>query len=102
MIFITLELFITFRQYPSRRVCLTSLTTFMIGYLAWLHVVKHYSGAWVYPVLEVLNLPMRIVFFILCLFVCWGLYFLGEALSNWTWRKELTRLKARGGASKAN
>lgn len=99
MIFITLELFATFRQYPSRRVCVTSLTTFMLGYLGWLHVVKHYSGAWVYPVLEVLNLPMRIVFFIFCLAICLGLYMVGEKLNNWRWRKDLVRLKARGSKS---
>ncbi|KAL5281642.1 hypothetical protein ACFFRR_005161 [Megaselia abdita] len=89
MVFMLLELFISFRQYPSRGKCLFGLITFMISYLAWLHVVKHYSGIWVYPVLEVLPLPMRIVFFAGAIGATVAFYFVGELLNKKIWAKEI-------------
>lgn len=99
MLFITVELLTTFRQYPARRVCLTALTLFMVSYLVWIHIVRHYSGIWVYPVLEVLNLPQRIVFFAVCIAIGALQYIAGELLNNWFWKPELRRL-GRGGKSK--
>lgn len=94
MVFITLELLTTYRQYPSRRACLASLSLFMAVYLVWLHVVKHYSGVWVYPVLQVLDLPQRCVFFAVSIAVGALLYFVGELLNSWAWRGELRRVAA--------
>lgn len=93
VIFIVLEMFTSFRQYPSRRLCLTSLALFMAAYLAWLHVIKHYSGVWVYPILDVLPLPERCVFFAVNLVVGVSLYFVGEVLNNKIWSAELKQLK---------
>lgn len=89
MVFMLLELFISFRQYPSRGKCLFGLITFMASYLAWLHVVKHYSGIWVYPVLDVLPLPGRIAFFTGAIGVTVALYILGEVLNKKIWAKEI-------------
>lgn len=100
MIFIILEMFTTFRQYPSRKLCLTSLAIFMAAYLAWLHVVKHYSGVWVYPVLDVLELPQRIAFFAVSLTVGVSLYFVGEILNNKIWADELRALKPKAKKNK--
>lgn len=100
MIFIVLEMFTSFRQYPSRKLCLTSLGLFMAAYLVWLHVVKHFSGVWVYPVLDVLELPQRIVFFIVNLIVGVSLYFVGELLNNKIWADELKQLKPKSKKNK--
>lgn len=89
VVFIVLEMFISFRSYPSRFKGLAGLSAFMLAYLVWLHVIKHYSGVWVYPVLEVLQLPQRIVFFIGSLVFTLGLYMFGEVLNNLVWSKEL-------------
>ncbi|KAL7043016.1 hypothetical protein ACKWTF_001363 [Chironomus riparius] len=74
MIFIVLELFTSFRLYPSRKAGLAGLSIFMAAYLGWLHVIKYKSNIWVYPILEVLNLPQRLVFFALSLVFSIGLY----------------------------
>ncbi|XP_073826634.1 androgen-induced gene 1 protein-like isoform X4 [Musca autumnalis] len=89
VVFIVLEMFISFRSYPSRFKGLAGLSAFMLAYLVWLHVIKHYSGVWVYPVLEVLQLPQRIVFFIGSLVFTLGLYMFGEVVNNLVWSKEL-------------
>ncbi|CRL01466.1 CLUMA_CG014278, isoform B [Clunio marinus] len=89
MIFIIMELFTSFRNYPSRKAGFTGLGIFMASYLIWIHVIKHKANIWVYPVLEVLNLPQRIVFFILCLAFSVGLYLLGEFSNQQVWVKEI-------------
>ncbi|XP_037957934.1 androgen-induced gene 1 protein isoform X1 [Teleopsis dalmanni] len=89
LVFIILEMFTSFREYPKRKRGITGLGIFMITYLIWIHVVKHYSGVWVYPVLEVLQLPQRIVFFVAILAFTVCLYFLGEFLNGVVWAKEI-------------
>ncbi|XP_046809560.1 androgen-induced gene 1 protein isoform X2 [Lucilia cuprina] len=89
VVFIVLEMFISFRAYPPRAKGIAGLSIFMLCYLVWLHIVKHYSGVWVYPVLEVLQLPQRIVFFVGSLVFTLALYMFGEVMNNIVWSKEL-------------
>ena len=96
MIFILLELFISFRSYPSRNKCLAGLISFALSYLVWLHVVKYYSGVWVYPVLEVLPFPMRVLFFIGAIFLIVVLYLLGEKLNEIVWSREIKSISKKG------
>ncbi|XP_030383643.1 androgen-induced gene 1 protein isoform X3 [Scaptodrosophila lebanonensis] len=93
MVFIVLELFTSYRAYPKRSKGLTGLAIFMVSYLIWIHIIKHYSGVWVYPVLEVLQLPQRIVFFVAVLGFTFALYLLGEFLNNIVWAKEVKLAK---------
>lgn len=89
MVFIIMEMFTSFRNYPSRKVGLAGLSIFMASYLGWIHVIKYKANIWVYPVLDVLNLPQRIVFFLLCLVFSVGLYVLGEFVNEQVWVKEI-------------
>lgn len=94
MVFIVLEVFTTFRQYPSRKKALTGLVAFMAAYLVWIHIIKYVSGLWVYPVLEVLELPQRIVFFIVVLIFGLSFYFIGEYFNNKVWADELKSIRS--------
>ncbi|XP_055917072.1 androgen-induced gene 1 protein-like isoform X2 [Eupeodes corollae] len=89
VVFIVLEMFTSFRTYPKRINGLTGLIAFMLSYLIWVHVIKHFSGVWVYPVLEVLELPQRIVFFGAILVFTVFLYLFGETINKIVWAKEL-------------
>ncbi|XP_018796480.1 PREDICTED: androgen-induced gene 1 protein isoform X1 [Bactrocera latifrons] len=89
VVFMVLELFTSFRAYPKRSKGLGGLSAFVVSYLIWLHVVKHYSGFWVYPVLEVLQLPQRIIFFVAVIAFTLCLYLFGEFMNNIVWEKEL-------------
>jgi hypothetical protein len=89
MVFIVLELFTSFRLYPGRKAGLAGLSIFMVSYLGWLHVIKYKSNIWVYPILEVLNLPQRLVFFALSLVFSIGLYVFGEFVNEQIWVKEI-------------
>lgn len=102
MLFITVELLLAQREYPRRARGLAALVAFMAAYLVWLHVVHHYSGVWVYPVLQVLALPARIVFFAVCLAIGVGLYVVGERLNGWRWGTAATRAAATKAGGKAN
>ncbi|XP_058818042.1 androgen-induced gene 1 protein-like isoform X3 [Topomyia yanbarensis] len=99
VIFMILEICTSFRQYPSRKNGLTGLGLFMACYLVWLHVIRHFGGIWVYPVLDVLNLPQRVIFFVVSLGFSVALYLFGEFFNNLIWTKELKQLKT-GTASK--
>ena len=101
MVFIVMELFTSFRKYPSRKAGLAGLSIFMAAYLGWIHVIKYKANIWVYPVLDVLNLPQRIVFFLLCLVFSVGLYVLGEFSNEQVWVKEIKHAAKVKGA-KAN
>ncbi|EFA08684.2 androgen-induced gene 1 protein isoform X1 [Tribolium castaneum] len=95
MIFILIELFTSYRKYPARKVGLTILSLFMLVYLVWIHIIHAYSGMWVYPILEVLNLPLRIVFFIGLLGLSVSLYIVGEKLNGIVWSQKKHSLKKR-------
>lgn len=84
------ELFTSFRRYPTRQQGLSLLAIVMLGYLIWIHVLNSYTGQWVYPILEVLNFQLRLVFFIGMLVLLVILYIFGEKLNNIVWRKELS------------
>ncbi|XP_018570336.1 androgen-induced gene 1 protein-like isoform X2 [Anoplophora glabripennis] len=92
-VFILIELFTSFRKYPSRKQGIGILVAFMAVYLVWIHIIHSYTGMWVYPILEVLNLPLRIVFFAVLLGFTIALYILGERLNGLVWRKQLKDLK---------
>lgn len=83
-----MELFTSFRNYPSRNAGLAGLSIFMASYLGWIHVIKYKANIWVYPILDVLNLPQRIVFFLLCLVFSVGLYVIGEFANEQVWVRE--------------
>jgi len=65
-----------------------------------IHVIYYKSGIWVYPVFEVLTLPLRIVFFLVLLTFCTILYFVGETLNNLIWGNEHTKHKKSHAKSK--
>jgi hypothetical protein len=95
MIFILIELFTSYRKYPSRKFGLSVLSVFMLIYLVWIHIIYAYSGMWVYPILEVLNFPLRIVFFVGLLGLSVGLYVVGEKLNAVIWNKQSHVIKKR-------
>jgi len=64
------------------------------------HVIYYKSGIWVYPVMDVLTLPLRIVFFAVLLTFCVILYFVGETLNNIIWGNEYTKHKKSHAKSK--
>ncbi|XP_043475173.1 androgen-dependent TFPI-regulating protein-like isoform X1 [Leptopilina heterotoma] len=89
------EMFIAPRQYPKRTQGLGGLLSFMLTYLVWMHVIYMKSGIWVYPVMEVLTVPLRIAFIVVLLLFTVILYFTGETFNHLIWgntRKTLTKV----------
>lgn len=89
VIFILLELILTFRQYPSRKTGFTGLLIFNVCYVIWIHIIKYKSGKWVYPILDVLSLPQRIGFILFIGVFGISFYFVGEFLNNKIWANEI-------------
>ncbi|XP_066597651.1 androgen-dependent TFPI-regulating protein-like isoform X4 [Prorops nasuta] len=87
MVSTILEMIVAPREYPKRKNGLGGLITFMLIYLIWLHVIYVKSGVWVYPVMEVLSWPLRVVFFVVLLCFSVVLYISGEQLDNLVWGK---------------
>lgn len=100
MIFALIDLATSFRMYPKRKLGLLILTVFMLAYVIWLHVIYFESGTWVYPILAVLNWPLRITFYVFSLFIVYGLYILGERLNKFIWSREVEQT-VRSGKKKA-
>ncbi|KAK9885392.1 hypothetical protein WA026_010888 [Henosepilachna vigintioctopunctata] len=93
MIFVILEMIISYRTYPSRKTGVSILSIFMLTYLIWIHVIYHYTGIWVYPVLTVLNAPMRLVFFVVLLFLILLMYLLGEKMNKIFWSNQIKAIE---------
>ncbi|XP_047992345.1 androgen-induced gene 1 protein-like [Leguminivora glycinivorella] len=89
--FIVIELLTSFRMYPSRNRGISLLTAFMLCYMVWIHVIYAQTGAWVYPVLEVLNWPLRVVFYLFSLAFVLSLYVVGEKINKIVWSKEIEK-----------
>lgn len=85
MLFILIEMYACYAKYPKRKLGMTVLISFMLTYLIWIHVIHAYTNVWVYPVLDVLNLPGRLIFFIGLMLLSLSLYMLGEKLSKLVW-----------------
>lgn len=85
MVFTLIELLTSERQYPSRKTGITILTVFMLTYTCWMNFIYYKSGNWVYPIFEVLNLPLQIVFYILMVGFSIGVYIFGEKLNRLRW-----------------
>ncbi|XP_017786514.1 PREDICTED: androgen-induced gene 1 protein-like isoform X2 [Nicrophorus vespilloides] len=88
MVFILIEMFISQARYPPKKIGYSVLTVFMLVYLVWIHVIHAYTNMWVYPVLDVLNMPLRIVFFLSLLALSLALYTVGEKLNGCIWSKK--------------
>lgn len=101
MIFIYLEMFLTFRPYPKRKRGISGMLILLVAYLSWVHVIYYYSGTWVYPILEVLNWPLKVCFYLASLVLGIGFYLLGEFSNNKIWAKQISQTK-RSGRKKAN
>lgn len=89
MFFMIIELFMLFRENESHIKSLAGLLSFLGSYLVWIHIVKHISDDWIYPILEVLPMPGRIAFFAGCIALAVGFYFLGDYLNKMVWAREI-------------
>ncbi|KAK0172150.1 hypothetical protein PV328_005502 [Microctonus aethiopoides] len=85
MVTTVIEMFAAPRQYPSRRNGFIGLYILMLTYLVWMHVIYYKSNVWVYPVMEVLSLPLRIAFFVVLFAFSGFLYYAGEVFDHLVW-----------------
>jgi len=87
-----MDLFTCFRRYPSRLAGITGNVSFILLYIIWLHIVRYFSGEWVYPILEALPVYLRYLF--LALLVGFNLvcYLLGEFANSVVWAPEFKLL----------
>lgn len=77
------------RRNESHSKSLMGLLLFLGSYLVWLHIVKHFTGDWVYPILEILPMPLRSAFFAGCILLAVLLYFLGDYANKVIWAREI-------------
>lgn len=100
VVFILIDLLTSFRMYPSKKIGCSILTSFMLCYLIWLHIIYFNTGFWVYPILNVLNWPLRVFFYVFCLGLIWFAYSVGETVNKSVWSTEVEKT-VRSGKKKA-
>lgn len=81
-IFLLIDLLLTNRSYPSRKVGMFFTLVFNFAYITWMHIIYDRMGAWPYPIFHVLSFPMRIAFLGLAVVLAIVFYFIGEKLSG--------------------
>jgi hypothetical protein len=87
LLFMVLELVLSYRSYPSRCVGCALIICFNLAYVFWFHYIYFQIGVWVYPFFTVLNWAGRVGFVVASTSVGLGLYFLGEKLNGLVWTK---------------
>lgn len=87
-IFVSVELVILHREYPTRKEGLCGLMIFMFSYLIWMHVTRYYAGKWAYPIIDQLDLIGKIGFFVFTMSFPVLMYFFGEYLNEKIWNVE--------------
>ncbi|XP_060089210.1 androgen-induced gene 1 protein-like [Heteronotia binoei] len=80
-----IELVISPHKYVRKRMGVLGLTIFTVSYLCWIIWVHYASGIWAYPVLEVLDISGKIVFFSIAYCIVLMFYFLGWLLTKKLW-----------------
>ncbi|XP_064539201.1 androgen-induced gene 1 protein [Drosophila montana] len=88
-----MDMFTCFRRYPSRLAGVTGNVAFMLLYIIWVNIVRYFSGQWVYPLLEVLPVPLRCLMFLGLVGLSLACYLLGEFVNNIVWAPEFKLLK---------
>ncbi|XP_053610712.1 androgen-induced gene 1 protein-like [Plodia interpunctella] len=91
VVFSLIELITSFRMYPTRNTALSLLCSFMLCYVIWIHVIYFHTGVWVYPILNVLNWPLRLAFYVFSLALVCGLFLTGEKLNTLIWSNEVEK-----------
>lgn len=89
MVCILIDLVTSFRMYPRKKIGLSILCTFMLSYMVWIHIIYFKTESWVYPILNVINWPLRVIFYLCCLGLVCSLYNIGETLNRTVWSKEV-------------
>lgn len=84
-IFILIELVILYRKYPKRQTSLLTLAAFLIAYLIWMFITRHFAGKWAYPILDELSHIEMVGFFIFAGTFPFWMFFLGEYLNKKIW-----------------
>ncbi|XP_066139642.1 androgen-induced gene 1 protein-like [Euwallacea fornicatus] len=102
MIFTLMETLLSYRKYPSRKVGLSIFVLFMLSYLVWIVYLHSYTNKWVYPVLNILSFPFRIVFFLSNFVFAVIVYVLGEKINNFRWGKRAVIISGKTRKQKKN
>ncbi|XP_031844584.1 androgen-induced gene 1 protein isoform X1 [Nomia melanderi] len=85
---ILVETILAPRKYPKRLHGVLATTGVEILYTIWMHIIYYKSNAWVYPVMDVMSFPVRMVFIAALLTFGAIVYIAGEALDNFVWGNE--------------
>ncbi|XP_048354151.1 androgen-induced gene 1 protein-like isoform X1 [Sphaerodactylus townsendi] len=82
-----IELVICPHKYVHNANGILGLSVFTVTYLCWISWVHYMSGIWAYPVLEVLSMPGKLVFFSIAYGIVITFYFLGFLLTKRLWAR---------------
>ncbi|KZC04567.1 Androgen-induced gene 1 protein [Dufourea novaeangliae] len=91
MVSTMIEIILAPRKYPSRSNGLFGLCILLSCYMIWMHIIYYKSGIWVYPIMAVLTVPLRIMFMASAVLLTVILYLLGQTLDNLIWGNEYTK-----------
>lgn len=80
-----IEAIILYHKYPSRKAGLTGITTFMLGYLIWVLIIKSQTSYWVYPILNRFEWQIRTILFITLIPAGMAVYLVAEFVNSLIW-----------------
>ncbi|XP_014245343.1 androgen-induced gene 1 protein-like [Cimex lectularius] len=86
-----LEMATSSRNYPNNTASFIGIFSFFVAYVFWTHLVHWYTGEWSYYILEKMNLPVRILFFISFYILLHTGYVLGYLFNSMLWGSDNER-----------
>lgn len=86
-IFASIELYISYHKYPSRKSSLITLFIVGFSYIIWLYLIRLVTGKWVYLPLGDLTVVQRVSFLAFSAVFTFSLYFVGRSANDRVWKR---------------
>lgn len=86
-IFASIELYILYHKYPSRKSSLITLFIVGFSYIIWLYLIRLVTGNWVYAPLGDLTVVQRVSFIAFSAVFTFSLYFVGRSANDRVWKR---------------
>ena len=84
-VFVLFEVLLVYHRFPKSGLAACTSFAFNVAYIAWIGWIYGQTKFWVYPILDVLPIPILLLFFAGLMFFSFSLFYLGKHVSSLRW-----------------
>ena len=84
-VFVLFEVMLVYHRFPKSGLAACISFIFNTAYIAWVGWIYGQTNFWVYPIMAILPIPVLLLFFAVCMFFSFSLFFFGRHVSTLRW-----------------